>query len=268
MSIHRRRGFTLVELLVVVGIIAVLAALLMPVFARARRQARTVQCLSNLRQIGMAFAAYVAENKGAPPPATVSRPMVSGPLVLEPLLEPQAPEADSGVMFCPEAVEFGKPWNRGAVDFYPGTARHAWGEAKADPARDIPYQDRVKGSSYGMNGWAARALPPGFRDGDLMRDVFIRPGGSDGSAVPVFADAIAPVGMPLHTDRPPDNLYDPFFRALNTASEMQLFTVARHGRAVNVAFLDGHARTVLLEELWQLRWHNQFVATKVTLPPG
>ena len=62
-----RRGFTLIELLVVIAIIAILAAMLFPVFAQAREAGRKATCQSNMRQVGMAFAQYVADYDGAYP---------------------------------------------------------------------------------------------------------------------------------------------------------------------------------------------------------
>jgi prepilin-type N-terminal cleavage/methylation domain-containing protein/prepilin-type processing-associated H-X9-DG protein len=58
----RRRAFTLIELLVVVAIIAVLAALLFPVFAQSREKARQAGCMSNLRQLGMAVMQYAQDH--------------------------------------------------------------------------------------------------------------------------------------------------------------------------------------------------------------
>lgn len=72
MRINLRRGFTLVELLVVVGIVSVLIGIVLPSFAGARRQARSVACLSQLRQIGVAVQMYCGESNGALPRSTHS----------------------------------------------------------------------------------------------------------------------------------------------------------------------------------------------------
>jgi prepilin-type N-terminal cleavage/methylation domain-containing protein len=59
---HGRRAFTLIELLVVIAIIAILAAILFPVFAQARESARRATCLSNLKQLGTAVMLYVQDH--------------------------------------------------------------------------------------------------------------------------------------------------------------------------------------------------------------
>jgi len=66
-----RRGFTLVELLVVIGIIALLISILLPALNKAREASQVAKCLSNLRQLGAAAVSYTTENKGYLVPADV-----------------------------------------------------------------------------------------------------------------------------------------------------------------------------------------------------
>src|SRR5882724_10141884 len=61
---RRRRAFTLIELLVVMGLISIMISLLLPVVGKARAAARSTACLSNVRQLGVAWEMYTAEYKG------------------------------------------------------------------------------------------------------------------------------------------------------------------------------------------------------------
>jgi prepilin-type N-terminal cleavage/methylation domain-containing protein len=71
-ALYSRRGFTLVELLVVIGIIAVLISILLPALTRAREAANRTACLSNLRSIGQMFFLYAQDNKRQIPLGTES----------------------------------------------------------------------------------------------------------------------------------------------------------------------------------------------------
>lgn len=81
---HRHRGFTLIELLVVIAIIAILAAILFPVFARAREKARQTSCLSNIKELATAVHMYVQDYDERMPgymiytPGNVTRPYSGG----------------------------------------------------------------------------------------------------------------------------------------------------------------------------------------------
>jgi prepilin-type N-terminal cleavage/methylation domain-containing protein/prepilin-type processing-associated H-X9-DG protein len=247
----RRRAFTLVELLVVIGIISVLVAALMPAFAAARRQSRAVVCLSNLRQFAAMFHEYVSENKGRAPTY-----LGHGPLDFL-----KIPRNDTHtfpeIAFCPEAVGYGKPQSGGQIDFYPGAASLAWGVwyARA-PAVEVPWWG-LRGSSYGMNGWTLSPVshPPPARQPEWDPRV-VRTSSRRSDAVPLFGDAVSGVASPLPTDTPPASVIAPNFVESGQAIGMRTFCVARHRRGINVVFLDGHARRVPLEELWRLEWHN------------
>ena len=110
-----RGAFSLVELLVVIGIIGVLLALLRPALARARQQANSVKCQSNLRQIGLALQIYSENYKGwlypvgAPGPGGVPRTLGLEPGLPKeqrwPSLVFDPPVWNPPIMLCPTDFE-------------------------------------------------------------------------------------------------------------------------------------------------------------------
>jgi len=115
-----RSGFTLIELLVVIAIIAILAAILFPVFARAREKARQAACLSNVKQLGLATAMYVQDYDEPLPVAVGMNATGSQFWTTIELLEPYT--KNQQIDLCPSD-------RLGSVDFstFPGLSRYSYG---------------------------------------------------------------------------------------------------------------------------------------------
>jgi len=101
-----RLGFTLIELLVVIAIIAILAAILFPVFAAARESARKTSCLNNMKQLGVAFNMYINDNKETYAPWSTQNDWAWEHMWWQPLdayLKQVRPNGLQGVFVCPSS---------------------------------------------------------------------------------------------------------------------------------------------------------------------
>ncbi len=284
MSTRRsRHAFTLVELLVVIGIIAILIGILLPSLRRARQAA---QCLSNLRQLNTALIAYAQDNRHRVFPYYADNNILWQIMVL-PYINKTAGRLDlttsnlavrasiaqlqirESVYFCPTArdpVGGALPTGNDAT----GTAFNCWG-----PAR--PATGGVM-SSYTFNGWLYRHSAPGVDDSTVMgyastgaagwdakraRDSFWQlPATGNSANIPTFSDGMWVDGWPKEIDVPPKSL---IAGDKNSEQGMQRICLRRHGMRINVAFLDGHAAPVELRELWTLQWHRRW-QTPTPLP--
>lgn len=183
------RGFTLVELLVVIGIIAILVGILVPVLAAARAAARRAACGANLHQIGVAIHAYASDNRGSipfgpdPPTKTISNfyptlgmptslislEVTGNPVGLGLLLDKYLSRTPK-VLFCPDAdqdvdsdAELAKVGHDQAqCDYY---YRHGSGGDMLHPSGT----DHIKLASLGLNSnsYPIRAL---VMDQDFLCD--------------------------------------------------------------------------------------------------
>jgi prepilin-type N-terminal cleavage/methylation domain-containing protein len=239
----KRKGFTLIELLVVIAIIALLMSILMPALSRVKKQARTVACLSQLKQWGLWFTMYAEDYNG--------RFMQGFTIANQRAVQTLAPyhKCDDKILCCPNAT---KPWTDeyGNVTGLEGTflgSTSAWGYV------DLGLVRRIKGS-YGVNAYIndpPRGAEPHSRP---SADFWRGPNVPGAAYAPLWMDALRYNGVPLQTDTPP-----PFDgERWNDNAQMGRYCMNRHSGFAGCLFLDYSARKVGLKELWTLKWHKSY----------
>jgi prepilin-type processing-associated H-X9-DG protein/prepilin-type N-terminal cleavage/methylation domain-containing protein len=165
-----RRAFTLVELLVVLGIIVILIALLLPALVGMRKKAQAAVCAANLRSIGQALTMYTQRYRCYPSCALLSD---NGVQAIWPVRLREFTGGEQGVFYCPAQDERAE-WKKFAPEpGAPGRATEVqarFGYEVGEPLLDV----RTAYASYGYNGWGAteyNASPPSDHHkglGDLL----------------------------------------------------------------------------------------------------
>ena len=253
------RAFTLVELLVVIGIIALLVAILLPTLQAARRQANTVKCMSNLRQIGVAFTLYEGDFKGMWPVAVHHG---SGtPKIAEP--EIRWPDMIKKYIFRAQGVKYDN------LDEYKNNSV-IWGCSEWTGSMERigtynAFAEKVR-VGYGMSVWHV--------EGNTRTSLDVR-AGSPGKYLPsakwrkrgsergLMADSVTHIVDIPTVFSVTSSLWQPFDGAYlpgnqgfisvdgarHAKSGIKKIDTAR-GRYLNMLFCDGHVATVSVTDAW------------------
>ena len=234
----RNKAFTLIELLVVIAIIALLLSIIMPALKKAKQQAKTIICRSNLKQWGLIWGAYFNdyENK--------FMDSIDHELWVEPL-RPYYKDGGESMRMCPTATE-------------------VWPQAKTwFAAWDTPTTEGDYRGSYGINNscydssvefWWEMRTETNWRKSNVS--------GSGLNRIPLFLDCWRWGGGTGETTAPgevwpyvPQDKQDYLIYGSNAFNR---YCLDRHDGNINVLFFDFSARQVGLKELWRLKWNREF----------
>ena len=235
LSKSNRRAFTLIELLVVIAIIAILAAILFPVFARARENGRRASCQSNLKQIGLGLIQYSQDYDEVLIADWYGSDTTAGPAASQPpgaaqisykWMDAAFPYIKSEQVFtCPSATDkAAKPWHRAATltapsdDFGSYTITHGYGANQS--TKTPPVSHPLLGDLVGL----ARAETP-------ATTIWV----VDGDGAFFLTSEPAPI---------------------NTSN-----VVNRHLETLDALYLDGHVKAISVDRLNTRNSSGTIVAT-------
>jgi prepilin-type N-terminal cleavage/methylation domain-containing protein len=270
-------AFTLVELLVVITIIAILAALLLPALAVAKRQGQQTACLNNVKQITLAGLIYMSDAAQGLPANWAGFPNYE-PGVADSWFDALTNYGTAGnVRLCPSTLN---PSSASTGQIILGTANLPWG--CWDTSTDLPAS-----GSFGMNGYFYELITP-YPDlpASKLSYMFPKPASvQKPSQTPLFFDEMYIDAFPLETDTAAPDLYcgQPNAWQAGGGRGMACCTILRHGGptatssvpyksghplpgAINMGFDDGHVELVKLQNLWSYTWHLNWNPAKAKAP--
>ena len=236
---HKRKAFTLIEILVVIAVIALLIALLLPALERARGQAKTVICQSNLQQWNEIWTIFFQETDD-----TFGLTNYFSYPGNEPYwwYDYYIPRQIKGIRFCPAAKEIANPTGQNFSQGYGGKSL-AWGRLGPVGKRDYDLY-----GSYGLvhSGRGGGGYTPSVSE--MAPNVWKTTEVKSPGYVPLWFDCGSPTFWFEHQFSPPSS------ESIVAGSCI----IDRHDGYINILFMDFSVRKVGLKGLWTLKWHPDF----------